>query len=93
MSERVDAHAQVIVPLDLDAVEAAIDHRVDDFDLPGGVDFERGRVPFHSAPDFTGRLDRAGMDRLPENMIGALGHDSDHALPASPASAEGQERG
>src|ERR1700682_4824978 len=68
-----------------DARKPAIDHRFNNFDLAAGIDFEGGRIPLDLEMKFTRGFDRAGMDRLPENMVRTLGNNADDAHLRPPA--------
>ena len=79
-----------------DAVDALVDEVVDDVDLAREVDLGSGAVPADIDPQLLPRLDRAGVNCLPEDVrLSLRDHRNHHAiLPPAPIGrkdCEGQQ--
>ncbi len=60
-----------------DGGDVAVNHRLDDLDLPGVVGLLRRAVPKDLHLGFARGLDGAAVDGLPEEMSAAFGNDAD----------------
>src|SRR5581483_5927892 len=75
----------LVVGGDAQGVNALADHVGDNADLGLAVGFGVGAIPADVRVGFLAALKRAGLDRVPVGVVGALGDDGDGQLVSRPA--------